>query len=382
MQYRFRATSKGSVVLTRSSRRYALSFAFLVFGFFCVMAGFSAILGALRAYGTATLLPFALGLISFSSSLLLLMNRGAPRRMVLDGDGLRMAVKRRKYLILRQDIRGAGARKSVSFGFREGMTRRAILWKAFIALESGSIIPLYEGAARSRAEALSSACSAALARAQAEGARPAPIPDAAEPKPYAIRNEDDGAVVDVPLKVNLPGFFMAAGMLTGTGMIIFGVLPGIADTVILALLAIIWSLIALGTAAAVAFALLGRQRLVIGLRDVEAQRGVLGLSFPPARMDRYEAGATFLDLEDKSLSVISKDLKRELDRKEGDLSAKPDEDPDVEAASEAMRVFLTGRIVRMDVSALSWIDRFRLERDVASLLATAPKAPRDERPGR
>jgi hypothetical protein len=172
--------------------------------------------------------------------------------------------------------------------------------------------------------------------------------------------------------MNVPGILMASGMLAGTGIIIFGILPGVAEAVAFWLLCAIWGLIALVVLAALGFALAGKQKMVLSGREVEARRGILGLPFPPARLDRSEAASVYLDLEDNSLSVISKELKRELDRKMGVSSSRPDQDPDVEAAAEAMTVFLSGRIVRVDVSALSWIDRFELEREVRAALERKP----------
>jgi hypothetical protein len=383
MQYRYRETSKGSVVLTRSSRRYALSFAFLVIGAFCLLLGVASRSGRAAVRGLPVLLPYALGLISLSTSLLNLMNHGAPRSMVLDRSGLRMSVKRRKYLIPRGEIRGAWARKTVSFGFWEDTRRGAIFWKAYIALESGSIVPLYEGPSRARAEALSAACAKALGIAG--GVEEASTTAPPEKKPhgesasesrsrrkadpyFAIETTGEGVEIEVPIRMNVPGIFMASGMLAGTGIILFGILPGVAEPVAFGLLCAIWGLIALVVLAALGFALVGRQKLVLSGREVEARRSVLGLLFPPARLDKSEAASVYLDLEDNSLSVISRELKRELDRKMGVSSSRADQDPDVKAAAEAMSVFLSGRIVRVDVSALSWIDRFELEREVRAAL--------------
>ncbi len=375
MQYRYRVSAKGRLILSRSSRRYAISAAFLSLGLVCAATGAALLVRPGTAPSVPALLPIASAAMALSFSLLTLFNRGAPRRMTIDQGGLRMSIGRRRLRIPRADIAGIWARKTVSVTLGDSGRRAAILWKTMIALKSGTAIPLFEGASRMRAEALARACEEALAKGRPAIRREGHEQSEPEAPPsYSIMRTEEGCLVSVPLRASVPGFLMAAGMLGGSGAILFGILPGSTPGVILALLMTIWALLALVMVAAFIFALFGKQRLVVGPRTVEAQRGIFGISFPPASLERSQAAATYLDLEDNSLSIISRDLKRELDAKSGLLRDNPNQDPDQEAARETMAIFLSGRIVRLDVSALNWIERFALEADVRTLLAEEPGA--------
>jgi hypothetical protein len=315
------------------------------------------------------LLPIAIGLILLSAAFIALLNKGSPRKITVDKYGLLVSIRRQKFRINKENIVSATAQRTVSFTFFEGKKKQALLWKTSILLGTGCAIPLYEGPSRQKADELARQCMVALEKGES-GKKNRKNSDALtsiDQKTYSITMNGNESIIEVPVTMNIPGFLMAGGMLSGFGIILFAILPGRGYAIAMGVAAVIWALLCIVYIAALFFGLFGWQKLVIGQREVEAQRGIFRIRLPSAILERKQGTATYLDLEDNSLSILPSDMRRELDEIKVKISQGQDLKED-ETAADMMATFSTGRIVRIDVSALNWVERFVLEAEINTIL--------------
>jgi len=374
MHYRLHATPSGGVVLNRSSLRFLFFFVFLVLSVASIALGRTIRLGLFSLGKNDALSCYALGLILASASFIVLMNKGSPNKIVIDGDGLILIHPGKNLRIWKEDIMGVRAVETMSLPPDLDREQRLAAKRIEIVLSIGSTLPIYEGANDKKIEMMVERCQAALETGPS--ARGVDFKGRPEDSLFEIkfsgrgiiRKEGDSVSIRAPNKIDLPGFLMGSGMQAGFGIFLFGSLPGKIDKTILIISIGIWGLIAVSLVFAFFFNLFGRQRLVIGPKEIESRRRFFGLPFPSRGLKRSEAASVMLDVETGQLSVISKELKR--------ITA---DSPDGLPVGERMGELLGGKAVKLDLSSLVWGERIALQKAVAAILAE-PAAKSDETP--
>jgi hypothetical protein len=377
MQYHGRMTSSGRIILSRSSFRYlffaiflSVSLALLFLGLFSGRAPFP--LPSINP-----LLVYAGCLISASASFIILMNRGSPSRIVIDGDGIILIHPGKSLRVPKGDVRSIREVDTITLPDDLNAKKRAITRKVIIELANDVVIPVYEGPNESRSRNYVEHCRRALEngpvyvrRGLVTSRRESNL-DVRHGSKALIGIDESRINVRVPIKVDVPSFLMGAGMLAGFGIILFSIIPGKIDATIVTLSTIIWGLIALSMCAAFAYALFGKQKLLITDSEVECRRRFLGINLLSHSLKRAEAGRIALDLEQGRLSILSKELNRMMS---GNLH---------EPMGEKMGELLGGKSVRLDLSSLLWSERIELERAITSLLdIPEPQSQRQAKPDR
>lgn len=364
MHYHLRAQADGRVILSRSSLRYLFSLLFLA-----VAAG-SGFMAYAIGRGQASL-PYvdflsacALCLIFASASFIVLMNQGSPAKIVLDGDGILLVHPGKSLRIWKESVSGVNAVQTMALPEELDGKKRLATKKIQIELAIGTAIPVYEGPNEPKISKYVARCREALESgpSKRDTGRAARL----DAKLYEtrllargiVKRDGGNTVIRVPVKLDLPGFLMGMGIEAGIGIFLFGSLPGRIEGTVMAISVVIWGLVAISLVVAAVFALFGKQKLVIGPREIESRRRFLGIPFPPRSLSRAEAAAVSLDLEVGQLSVISKELKRILSeaQKKG-------------AMGEKMGELLGGKAVKMNLSALSWSERIAVQMAVSASLS-------------
>lgn len=370
MHYHLRTTSSGRVVLSRSSYRNLFFFLFLALSLASAALGQAIRIGMVAIGNVDSLSCFALGLIFASASFIVLMNRGSPKKIVLDGDGIILIHPGKNLRLWKDEIKEIRAVETMSLPPDLDRGRRLSAKRIEIVLSIGSTLPIYEGANDKRIERMLARCRAALetgpkTRGLDPGVKPeASLFDIKFAGRGIIKAENEAISIRAPKKIDIPGFLMGSGMQAGFGILLFGSLPGKIDKTILSISLVIWCLAALSLVFAFIFNLFGKQRLVIGQREIESRRRFLGLPFPPRSLKREEAASVLLDVETGQLSVISKELKR--------ITA---DSPDGLPIGERMGELLGGKAVKLDLSSLLWSERIALQKAVAKILCDPPGKP-------
>ncbi len=375
MQYHARFTPSGRVILNRSSVRYLFSIIFFILslGFFLANRLMDAAIFSFS--GLSPLLPLALCLIFGSASLIILLNRGTPSRIVADGEGLILIQAGKNLRVPKAEILAAKAVDTMSLDLEHTSAKRAISQRVLLELKSGTTLPVMETANGNKAKRYVQKLNEALDHGpvyKKKGGILTKLGSAGDLKHGALslfRKEENATILTLPIKFDPASFLMGGGALSGFGIILFAILPGKIESTILIMSFGIWGLFCLSFIAAFFRALLGRQELIFGERNLECHRHFLGMGIPVQTMPRAEAAKVILDLEQGSLSIISKELKRILSESpQGQMGEKLGE-------------LLGGRSIRMNLSALRWCERLELERRLNDILeisesGTAIKKPR------
>jgi hypothetical protein len=358
--------ASGRAILSRSSFRYLFFFVFLFLSAaFYLLARFIQ-LGYITLPFLNVLSQYALSLIFVSASFIILMNRGSPKKIVLDGDGIILIHPGKNLRLWKEEIAGIRVVETISLPPDLDKRKKLSTKKIEIELACGTAIPIYEGANEGRIEKIATGCRSAIESGPSDRARDSkgkPENGLFKIKLGAhgiIRKEDGTVSIRPPIKIDIPGFLMGCGMLCGFGIFLFGSPPGQIERTALVISIVIWVLVALSLVFAFIFTLFGKQKLVIGEKEIASRRRFLGIPFPAQTLKRSEAASVLLDLEAGRLSIISKEMKR--------ITA---ESPDRVPMGEKMGELLGGKAVKLDLSSLVWSERIAIQKEIADILSAA-----------